>query len=75
MQTNAAVWEERPLPEKLLNAAAEHVMYLRDLRVAQMERLMAEFLYGVDIYLSVVRDEEPSKKQTVSKHHKLGNDN
>ena len=31
-------------------------MYLRELRLAQMERIMAEFIYGVDIYLSVVRD-------------------
>ena len=31
-------------------------MYLRELRLAQMERLMAEFLYGVDVYLSIVRD-------------------
>ena len=66
MQSNAAVWEERPLPEKLTNATAKHVMYLRDLRVAQMERLMAEFLFGVDIYLKVVRDAEPSRKQSVS---------
>lgn len=34
----------------------QHVMYLRELRLAQMERLMAEFLYGVDIYLSLIRD-------------------
>lgn len=34
----------------------KHVMYLRELRLAQMERIMAEFIYGVDIYLSVVRD-------------------
>ena len=34
----------------------QHVMYLRELRLAQMERIMAEFIYGVDIYLSLVRD-------------------
>ena len=34
----------------------QHVMYLRELRLAQMERIMAEFIYGVDIYLGVVRD-------------------
>ena len=34
----------------------QHVMYLRELRLAQMERLMVEFLHGVDIYLSLVRD-------------------
>ena len=31
-------------------------MYLRELRLAQMERLMVEFLHGVDIYLSLNRD-------------------
>ncbi|KAK2551132.1 piRNA biogenesis protein EXD1 [Acropora cervicornis] len=40
-----------PLPE----SATEHVMYLRELRLAQMERIMAEFIYGVDIYLSVIK--------------------
>ena len=34
----------------------QHVMYLRELRLAQMERLMVEFLHGVDIYLSLNRD-------------------
>lgn len=31
-------------------------MYLRELRLAQMERMMEEFLHGVDIYLSCIRD-------------------
>ena len=31
-------------------------MYLRELRVKQTEKLLAEFLYGVDIYLRCVRD-------------------
>lgn len=31
-------------------------MYLRELRLAQMERMMAEFIYGVNIYLSIIRD-------------------
>lgn len=56
MKTNASIWAVRPAPEALVDAAAKHVMYLRELRLAQMERLMAEFLYGVDIYLSVARD-------------------
>ena len=40
----------------LLSLFVQHVMYLRELRLSQMERLLAEFLYGVNIYLSVVRD-------------------
>ncbi|KAL9973391.1 hypothetical protein ACROYT_G019847 [Oculina patagonica] len=56
MQRSDSIWAERPAPKALVDAAAKHVMYLRELRLAQMERLMAEFLYGVDIYLSLIRD-------------------
>ena len=40
-------------------------MYLRELRLAQMERMMEEFIHGVDIYLSCVRDasDEAVKKK------------
>ena len=31
-------------------------MYLRELRLSQMERMMEEFVHGVDIYLSCDRD-------------------
>ncbi|XP_078601712.1 uncharacterized protein LOC144876378 [Branchiostoma floridae x Branchiostoma japonicum] len=51
-----AIWAERPLPDHLLDAAAKDVMYLRDLRVALMDKLMSEFVMGVDVYLSVRRD-------------------
>lgn len=47
----------------------QHVMYLRELRLAQMERMLAEFIFGVDIYLSVIRDDKdyklPVKKNMV----------
>ena len=43
-------------------------MYLRELRLAQMERMMAEFLYGVDIYLSLNRDAKvPNPKVKLKK--------
>ena len=71
MQSNSAIWEERPLPDRLLDATAKHVMYLRELRLAQMERMMAEFVLGVDIYLGVVRDAAPSKKPTVSMYDSI----
>jgi hypothetical protein len=44
-------------------------MYLRELRLAQMEKMMADFLFGVDIYLEIIRDakdsELPDKKHMV----------
>ncbi|XP_068701589.1 uncharacterized protein [Montipora foliosa] len=76
MQGKASIWAERPSPAALVDAAAKHVMYLRELRLAQMERIMAEFIYGVDIYLSLVRDAKevnPKIKGQVlpSKFHSL----
>ncbi|CAB4000837.1 Exonuclease 3 -5 domain-containing 1 [Paramuricea clavata] len=50
------VWKNRPIHKDLIDAAAKSVMYLRELRLAQMERMMEEFIHGVDIYLSCVRD-------------------
>ncbi|XP_028405290.1 piRNA biogenesis protein EXD1-like isoform X2 [Dendronephthya gigantea] len=50
------VWKNRPIGRDLIDVAAKTVMYLRELRLAQMERMMEEFLHGVDIYLSCVRD-------------------
>ncbi|XP_066288054.1 uncharacterized protein [Branchiostoma lanceolatum] len=55
-EEDQAIWAERPLPDHLLDAAAKDVMYLRDLRVALMDKLMSEFVMGVDVYLSVRRD-------------------
>jgi hypothetical protein len=45
-------------------------MYLRELRLAQMERMMEEFIHGVDIYLSCVRDasDEVVKKKVRTVH-------
>ncbi|XP_078683258.1 uncharacterized protein LOC144917276 isoform X1 [Branchiostoma floridae x Branchiostoma belcheri] len=55
-EEDEAIWAERPLPDHLLIAAAKNVMYLRELRVALMDKLMSEFVMGVDVYLSVRRD-------------------
>lgn len=45
----------------LFHYFAQRVMYLRELRLAQMERMMAEFISGVNIYLGVVRDAKDYK--------------
>lgn len=41
---------------RLFDCATKNVIYLRELRTALMDHLMAEFTTGVDIYLSVIRD-------------------
>lgn len=62
------VWKKRPIHKDLIDVAAKTVMYLRELRLAQMERMMEEFIFGVDIYLSCMRDasDEVVKKKYAS---------
>ncbi|KAK3577118.1 hypothetical protein CHS0354_037153 [Potamilus streckersoni] len=50
------VWSRRPAPQQLLEAAAKNVMYLLELRNVLLEKMLEEFVAGVDIYLSQVRD-------------------
>ncbi|KAL3880013.1 hypothetical protein ACJMK2_032285 [Sinanodonta woodiana] len=50
------VWSRRPAPQQLLEAAAKNVMYLLELRNILLEKMLEEFVAGVDIYLSQVRD-------------------
>ncbi|XP_031563472.1 uncharacterized protein LOC116299006 [Actinia tenebrosa] len=70
MQKDELIWSRRPLSQPLLDACAKHVMYLRELRLAQMERMLAEFIFGVDVYLSVIRDDKdlkPPDKKNMNK--------
>eukprot|EP00794_Sanderia_malayensis_P007561 gene7561-8399_t len=53
-------WSTRPLPKELVNAIAEvwmytKVLYLRELKITQMNHMLAEFLHGVDIYLDIFK--------------------
>ncbi|XP_076331981.1 uncharacterized protein LOC143237031 isoform X2 [Tachypleus tridentatus] len=50
------VWKQRPLPPILHEAAVKHVIYLRELRVAVMEKLLTEFTSAVNSSLSLIRD-------------------
>ena len=34
----------------------QKALYLRELRIVQMENMLAEFVYGVDVYLEIFRD-------------------
>ncbi|XP_060566954.1 uncharacterized protein LOC132725780 isoform X2 [Ruditapes philippinarum] len=50
------VWRERPPQQHLVNAAVKNVKHLLDLRVVLMEKMMEEYVAGVNIYLMQVRD-------------------
>ncbi|XP_060064361.1 piRNA biogenesis protein EXD1-like [Ylistrum balloti] len=64
------VWMERPAGRPLLEAACKNVMHLLDLRLVLMEKMMAEFVAGVDVYLSYTRDanNDEAKKHQSSIH-------
>jgi hypothetical protein len=50
------VWRERPPQQHLVNAAVKNVKHLLDLRNVLMEKMMEEYVAGVNIYLMQVRD-------------------
>ena len=56
VQSDEAVWMERPTRRHLVEAAVKNVKHLLSLRQVLMEKMMEEFIAGVDIYLMHVRD-------------------
>ncbi|XP_022239453.1 uncharacterized protein LOC111085396 [Limulus polyphemus] len=56
LNKDTEVWKRRPLPPILLEAAVKRVIYLRELRVAVMEKLLTEFTSAVNSSLSLIRD-------------------
>ena len=56
LQDDQRVWLKRPAPERVLEVAMRHTMYLVELRARILEELLREFTEGVDLYLSVIRD-------------------
>ena len=50
------MWAERPAKKKVVEAAVKDVIYLIELRQVLMEKMLEEFVAGVNIYLSHVRD-------------------
>ncbi|XP_053400528.1 uncharacterized protein LOC123556945 [Mercenaria mercenaria] len=50
------VWRERPPQRHLVEAAVKNVKHLIELRMVLMEKMMEEFVAGVNIYLMHVRD-------------------
>ncbi|XP_050389303.1 uncharacterized protein LOC126808527 [Patella vulgata] len=66
------IWATRPTPKWILDAASKHVRHLTELRIVLMEKMMIEFIAGVEIYLTYVRnasDKEATECQ--SKRHLL----
>ncbi|KAK2152561.1 hypothetical protein LSH36_325g02115 [Paralvinella palmiformis] len=54
------IWCRRPATQKMLRAIAKNVMHLIKLRLALLELMLADFVRGVDIYLSCLRDTDDS---------------
>ena len=50
------MWAERPAAEWIHQMAVVRVMYLLELRVRLMEKMLTDFIDGVDIFLSLHRD-------------------
>ena len=50
------IWLERPAAQQLIDAAVINVMYLLELRVKLIEKMLCDFVNGVDIFLGLHRD-------------------
>ena len=56
IQGDSQVWVSRPPTVLMLDSLAKYVIYLRELRIVMIEKLLTDFTDGVDVYLSVLRD-------------------
>lgn len=66
------VWMQRPLPKNLLKIAIKEVIRLIQLRHTLMEKMMGEFIAGVDVYLAQVREaSKEDVKKCQNNAHKL----
>lgn len=56
----------------MLQLAMKNVMYLRELRIVLMEKMLAEFVAGVDVYLTQVKgaSQDDAKKYQVNERRK-----
>lgn len=60
LQCNPSVWNIRPATDNVFQAAAFSVRYLLELRLRLIEKMLGDFVNGVDIYLGVLRDASDS---------------
>ena len=56
MQIEQELWPKRPLSVSLAETLVCSVKYLQELRLLLKEKMMVEYMAGVDIYLSSVRN-------------------
>jgi len=60
LQSNDQVWAERPARQWIHHMAVARVMYLLELRVCLLEKMLTDFIDGVDIFLGLHRDADPA---------------
>ena len=60
-QEDQRTWCHRPATQKMLRAIAKNVMHLIRLRQELLQMMLANFIKGVDIYLSCIRDRDDSE--------------
>ena len=60
LQSDDKVWAERPAQQWIHHMAVVRVMYLLELRVRLLEKMLTDFIDGVDIFISLHRDADPA---------------
>lgn len=55
------MWSIRPAPVAVLDAAYKHVCHLLHLRKVLMEKMQIQFITGVNIYLTNVKDADNAR--------------
>ena len=60
------MWLERPLAESLGERLAIDVMYLRELRVEQLDMMLVDLRQIFEIYLGAMRDKDSLTVSQVS---------
>ena len=67
------MWADRPMKKHVVEAAVKDVIYLLELRQVLMEKMLEEFVAGVNIYLSHVRDASLTDSEKYQVGKKLKN--
>lgn len=66
MQVDDSLWLERPLAESLGERLAREVMYLRELRLEQLDRMLVDLKQIFEVYLGAMRDKDSLTVSQVS---------
>lgn len=65
-QVHESLWLERPLAEPLGEFLAREVMFLRELRLEQLDVMLADLRQMTEVYLGVFRDKDSLTVSQVS---------